>query len=199
MPLDIVSSIDGKWNGTDNSGRLVARDYADGGNDAKVIVKKHFSNIIPSSAVTNTTTETLFDQYYTVPANLLQPGSVIRIRYQGIVSAAAAGNFNSKLYIGGLAGTGLQTETATAAVANQIFAGQMELTIRTIGAAGTFVGSGWFNAVPAASGTATLVINSLASTAINTTVAQVIGVSALWSAANAGNSARLDQFDVEIF
>jgi hypothetical protein len=46
-----------------------------------------YSNIAASSAVTTTTTETLFDTNYAIPANSLKPGDVMKMRYQGIVTA----------------------------------------------------------------------------------------------------------------
>jgi hypothetical protein len=52
--------------------------------------------------------------------------------------------------------------------------------------------------VPAAALTATRVVTNLASTAIDTTVAQVVNVTATWSVANAGNSCRLDVMVVEL-
>ena len=52
---------------------------------------------------------------------------------------------------------------------------------------------------PAASGTAVHDITEiLASTTIDTTAAQVVGVAATWSVASASNSCRLDFLRVEI-
>ena len=70
----------------------------------------------------------------------------------------------------------------------------MTLVIRTIGAGGTFVAHGWSSDFT----TTAVVQEFLASTAINTTVAQVIGVEADWSVAHADNEARLDILTVEV-
>lgn len=199
MALEILNSIDGKWAGLDSDGRLVARDYADSTGDAKVLAKKLYSSVAASSAVTNTTTETLFDKYYTLPANVMKVGSLLRIRYQGIATATNSTNtLTAKLYLGGKTGTALQTCGATDVANNDIFAGEFYLAVRTVGASGTFVGWGNYTATLAASGTATNVVGIVASTAVDTTASQVIGVAATWSAANAGNSCRLDYLSVEM-
>lgn len=199
MPLDILNSIDGRYVGLDENGRLVARDYADASGDAKVIAKKLTASVAASAAVANTATETEFDKSFTLPANVLKVGSLLRIRYQGIATATNANDtLTVKLYIGGKAGTALQTLGATDVANNDIFAGEFYLSIRTIGATGTMVGWGNGTKTLAASGTATMVVNTLASTAIDTTAAQKLVAAATWSAANAGNSCRLDYFTVEM-
>jgi len=196
---EILNSIDGKWAGLDVDGRLVARDYADGSNAAKVLAKKLYASTAASNAVSNTATETLFSTNYTLPANILKAGSMLRIRYQGIATATNSTNtLTAKLYIGGLAGTALQASDATDVSNNDIFAGEFYLSVRTVGATGTFVGWGNYIKTLAASGTATMVVGIMPSTTIDTTVSRVIGVGATWSAANAGNSCRLDYLTVEM-
>lgn len=158
-----------------------------------------YANTAASAAVTNTTTETLFDTQYSIPASALKAGSVLKIRYQGIATATnATDTLAVKLYIGGLTGTVLISHAATDVANNDVFSGEYQLTIRTAGASGTMVGCGTYKSVPAAEGTATYKDDILASTAIDTTAAQVVGVSATWSVANAGNSCRLDVLTVEI-
>lgn len=196
---EILNSIDGKWAGLDVNGRLVARDYADGANVAKVVAKKLYAATAASSAVTNTAVETLFDSSYTLPADILKVGSVLHIRYQGIATATnSTDTLRARLVIGGLTGTVLQTCGATDVANNNIFAGEIYLTVRTVGATGTFVGWGSATSTLAASGTATMVVNSVASTTIDTTATQVIGVGATWSVANSGNSCRLDYLTVKM-
>lgn len=196
--VDMMNSIDGRWVGVDVDGRLLAKDYSDTG-DPKVVAKKLYAQVAASTAVTNTITETEFDKSYTLPANILKVGSLIRIRYQGIATATnSTDTLTAKLYVGGKAGTALQTCGATDVANNNIFAGEYYMEVRTIGATGTFVGWGLYSATLAASGTATMVIGSTASTTIDTTAAQKLVVAATWSVANAGNSCRLDYFSVEM-
>ena len=160
-----------------------------------------YAAVAASAAHTNTTTEALFDKQYSIPANTLVAGSVIKVRYQGIATATnSTDTLLIKLYIGGLSGTAILTGTATDVADNNIFAGEALIQIRTAGASGTLVAVGTHTDVPAASGTATHGICEItASTTIDTTAAQVIGVGADWSVASASNSARLDIMVVEIY
>lgn len=158
-----------------------------------------YRNVAASAAHTNTTDEALFDAQYSIPANTLKAGSVIKVRYQGIATATnSTDTLTIKLYLGGLAGTAILTGTATDVANSNIFCGEATIVIRTVGATGTFVAYGSHSDVPAASGTATPVYEITASTTIDTTAAQVIGVGADWSVANSGNSCRLDIMVVEI-
>lgn len=175
----------------------------DGTTDASVkgwlggIVK---ASVAASAALTASSTETLLDSYST-PANTLGAGSVVKVRYQGIATATnATDTLTIKVYVGGLAGTAILTGTATDVADNNIFAGEALIQIRTAGASGTLVAVGTHTDVPAASGTATHGITEItASTTVDTTAAQVIGVSAKWSTTSASNSCRLDIFVVEIY
>jgi hypothetical protein len=158
-----------------------------------------YANTAASTAHTNTTTEALFDTQYSIPANTLVAGSVIKVRFQGIATATnSTDTLTINLYLGGLSGTAILSGTATDVANNNIFCGEATIVIRTVGASGTFVAFGSHAKIPAASNTASPVYQITASTTIDTTAAQVIGVGADWSVANAGNSCRLDIFHVEI-
>ena len=162
-------------------------------------LSKIWTNTAASTAVTNTTDETLFSTSVSIPANTLIAGSSIRVRYQGIATATnSTDTLAIKLYIGGLAGTVLLSHAATDVANNDVFQGEYELIVRTAGSSGTMVGCGTYKSIPAAEGTATYADDILASTAIDTTAAKVIGVSATWSVANAGNSCRLDFLRVAV-
>lgn len=194
---NILTSIHGRLLGLSSKGRLVVgREDAGNRGVAKLVV---YTNEAASSAISNTTTETLFSTQYSVPKNSLSAGQLIRIRYQGIATATnSTDTLAIKLYIGGTAGTLLLSHTATDVADNNVFQGEYELIVRTVGASGTIVGVGTAKSVPAAEGTATYKDDILASTAIDTTAAQVIGVSATWSVASASNSVRLDFLRIEM-
>lgn len=152
-----------------------------------------YSNIAASAAISNVATITAFDKSYTIPANFLVAGDVIKIRAQGIVTAQ---NSTDTLII--TLKIGSTTIKATAAVdsaVSDIWQISADLVVRTIGASGTFVGHGTqANGVLA---TAAALPFLLASTAIDTTATQAITVSATWSVASASNSTRLDVLTVE--
>lgn len=159
-----------------------------------------YTNVAASAAHANTTTEALFSTLATIPANTLKAGTLIKIRFQGIATATnSTDTLTIVLYFGGLTGTALISLAATDVADNNVFTGEYELIIRTIGSSGTMVGVGTYKSIPAAEGTMTVKDDILASTAVDTTVAQVVGVGADWSVANAGNSARLDFLRVEIY
>lgn len=164
-----------------------------------------YANMAASSAVSNTTTETPFSTYYKIPANKLRQGSVIKIRYQGIAPATnSTDTLAIKLYLatditaGAIVGTTLISHAATDVANDNVFFGEYELIIRTAGSSGTMVGCGTYKSIPAAEGTATYKDDILASTAIDTTVAQFVAVSATWSVQSSSNSCRLDFLRVEI-
>lgn len=156
-----------------------------------------YSAVGASTAITNTTTETLFSKSVSIPANVLQPGDIIRVRLQGIATATnSTDTLTIKLYIGGLTGSVVVATAAVDVADNDIFVIDADIVIRTSGATGTFVAAGMWNL--GVEGTATFRAAKKASTTIDTTAAQVIGASATWSVASSGNSCRLDVLDVQL-
>lgn len=176
---------------------LTIYDYPKGGSFK--VPKLVYANTAASTAITGSSTETAFDTNYTIPANTLTAGSVIKVRFQGIATATnSTDTLTIKLYIGGLSGTALFTSTATDAVNNDIFAGEAVIVLRTVGSSGTLVSSGSYTKVEGASGTASRVDFITASTAIDTTATKLITASGTWSTTSGSNSCRMDLFTVEI-
>lgn len=191
---DILTSIHGRLLGLSRRGRLVA-----GGLNRGVASLVVYANTAASTAVSNTTTETAFDTKYTLPANSLSEGQVIKIKFQGIATATnSTDTLTIKLYIGGTSGTALISMAATDVADNNVFTGEYELIVRTVGASGTIVGVGTYKSIPAAEGTMTIKDDILASTTIDTTASKDICVSATWSVASTSNSVRLDFMRVEL-
>jgi hypothetical protein len=156
---------------------------------------KLFTEVAASSAVTNTTTETAFDQSFTIPANLLGAGDRLHIFAQGIATATnSTDTLNAKLYIGGTGGQLIAATGALDVANNDIFVIDADVVIRTAGVSGTLVASGYSSI--GTPGTATAKPFNLASSAIDTTAAKQIAASATWSVANAGNSCRLDILNI---
>lgn len=169
------------------------------------IVGRAYTNTAASTAISNVTAETAFDTNYSISANTLKVGNKIRIRYQGIATAThSTDTLAIKLYLatditaGAIVGITLTSHAATDVADNNVWQGEYELIIRTVGASGTVVGCGTYKSVPAAEGTMTIKDDILASTAIDTTVAQIVCCTATWSVSDAGNSCRTDVFIVEI-
>src|SRR5258706_201036 len=82
--VDILKSLLGKKLGLDSAGRLLV-DPANRG--AQPLPSVLYANTVASTALTTFTAQRAFDTYATIPANTLQPGSLIRIKYQGIQTA----------------------------------------------------------------------------------------------------------------
>jgi hypothetical protein len=195
MANDILKSIHGRRLGFGPNRELLL----DKGNGTRIIPVLTGNLSAAGTALTNSTTETSLGSH-TISANTLQAGSLIQIRYQGIATATnSTDTLAVKLYIGGLSGTALISHAATDVADNNVFTGEFELAIRTVGASGTMVGVGTYKSVPAAEGTATYKDDILASTTIDTTADQVVAVSGTWSVASASNSCRLDFLRVIVF
>lgn len=158
-----------------------------------------YSSTAASTALTGSSTETLLDTSYSIPASTLVAGSVIKVRFQGIATSTnSTDTLTVKLYIGGLSGTAVLTGTATDVANNNIFTGEAMIQIRTAGSSGTMVAIASGSIVPAATRVAVPVYQNTASTTIDTTAAQVVGVGAQWSTTSGSNSCRLDIMVVEI-
>lgn len=203
MANDILTSVRGRRLGLDNSGRLLSDPV---GRGTQPVQSALFNAAAASTALSNFTAQRAFDNgFATIPANSLQVGSLIRIRY-AILQTAVNGTdtIQSILTIGGAlgasnavtGGTALLTASATAGGANFTLDGEFELAIRTIGSSGTVVGSGIFKKVPTIITTYAPVPVTLASTAIDTTVDQIISLGLVYGAASASNSTRCDFFRV---
>lgn len=202
MANDIMTSLRGRRLGLDNLGRLLSDPV---GRGTQPVQSALFNAAVASTALSNFTAQRAFDNgFATIPANSLQVGSLIRIRYN-ILQTAVNGTdtIQSILTIGGAlavstlavtGGTALLSATATAGGANFTLDGEFELAIRTIGSSGTMVGMGIFKKVPTIIATYAPVPVTLASTAIDTTVDQIVSLGLVYGAASASNSARCDFF-----
>lgn len=154
--------------------------------------------VAAGTALTASSTETALGSV-SIPANTLEVGSIIRMRFQGIATATnATDTLTIKAYLGGLSGTALISMAATDVANDNVFTGEYELVVRTIGATGTVVGVGTFKSIPAAEGTMTIKDDILASTTLDTTAAVSMAVSGTWSTTSASNSCRLDILNVSV-
>ena len=151
----------------------------------------------PSSDLTNSSTETTFNKSVIIPANTLSVGDIIKIRSAIVVSAVNA----TDTLVGDLLlnATKVCTSHALAVAANDLITVDVDLVVRTIGASGTVVASG-FQHIGAktvgAVATTTFRPVFLVSTTLDTTAAATIAVSAKWSAASANNTCALQVLDV---
>lgn len=151
--------------------------------------------VAASTGVTNTNTETVFSNgSYSVPANTLSVGDIIRIKGQAVVSAQNSTNTHDVKIELGSSHTVIGDSGAVALAATQYVEFDISLTIRTIGASGTYVGSGTITTNPG--GTVSVIPVSIASATLDTTVAELIRVTVTASAASTGNVCALQEFSV---
>jgi hypothetical protein len=161
--------------------------YPSGGGDTLYNITAASTNI------TNTSAETTFSNgSYAIPANTLKAGDIVRIRGRATVTGQNSTNTHQvKVYLGS---TAIADSGAVALAANDVVEWDLTLTCRTAGASGTFVLSGTIAA--GTPGTVTTKAVQLASTAIDTTVANTVAVKSTASAASTGNIIRLDEYSI---
>lgn len=194
------------WSGTqitrDLSGGIlgVIEEAAASGTTRAAVALRHenpgasSASVAASATLTNTTTPTKFDKQFTIPANTLRPGDIVRVRAQVVTpSTNSTDTLNLKLFIGALE----CVATGAVDVANgDIGFIDFDAVVRTVGASGTVVGAG--HTALGVPGTVTSKPKFLASSTLDTTVANAVAVEGTWSVANAGNQARLDVMNVQV-
>jgi hypothetical protein len=146
-----------------------------------------------STTITNTTSETTFDQNVTIPANSLRVGDVFDINQAGVctnTNSTDTLNVKSDFGSANIASTGaLDVATGDAWAIN------LKVTIRAIGASGfgevtgnTFIGT---------PGTANYKPVTPATFSIDTTTTNVIKATGTWSVANASDVVKQTAHTVE--
>lgn len=156
----------------------------------------YYANAVAdSTTITNTTVETAFSTATgTIPKNTLKVGDLIRIR--GSVAFPATNSTDTatiKVYLGS---TAVLTIPATDVANDDVASFDITLTVRTIGASGTFVGLAKYSI--GVLGTATERTQTVNSTAVDTTAALAVTAKVTWSVANAGNQAILRVWSVTV-
>lgn len=145
-----------------------------------------------------------------LPANMCRPGTALKIEAEGEWGATATPTLVLGFYCGipGASGGGTITSifaesVASATTAQTSFPWRMEYRgkIVTVGTAGSIVGSGdleFGTSLTAVTTTTIPVTLALRTVAVNTTVANAIGVCATWSASNALNNVRVYQLTASL-
>jgi len=137
---------------------------------------------------------------FTIPANTLKEGDVIRVRGH-MHATAQSGSITQKHDIGfGAAGEAITTGTATAVAAGNVSYFDMEFTCRLAGSGGKFIASGHYTKAPAAVDTAVpKPFCSITELSIDTTSAIIVGLyNTFGASALAGDTCRAEAFTVEI-
>lgn len=194
---------------TDPGAVIVGRALADAAADAEFALEletgdAHAVNPVASIAVTGATeTEVNFDNArYSLPADTLKVGTVVRIRAQGIHTATTGAETHVLLVKAGsttLAATG-NIDPAD----NDVWSIDFTMVCRAVGASGTVLGFGMAvsgpraTAAPAQHRLATGATSTSTAT-VDTTVAQVLAVAVdRQGTATDSDSMRCDWFSVEV-
>lgn len=153
--------------------------------------------VTPSTVITNTNTETAFSNgSYTVPANTLAVGDVISVRAKVFcISENSTNTHQIKLYMGGTPIT-IVDSSARQLAANDVVEIEANITVRTITASGTIIADGYVDF--SISGTFTHLPFTLASSTMDSTVANPIVIKSTASATSATNQVRLDEYRVSL-
>lgn len=164
------------------------------------------SNTTASSAVNTCTAAcSAFTTTSAFPANYCVPGRTIHIYASGVYSDTAAGTLAMGLYIGSnsstktsdtLIGAASGTVATGAAVTNVGWSLDYYINCFTSGSSGTVNGQGTFRVSTTSTTTNIGLLYSSTNTTINTTTAQTIYLFPAWSVSAAGNTATVEQFDV---
>lgn len=148
------------------------------------------------STVANTTDETAYNKSFTIPANFLKAGQVVRVRAGGRFSCTGTPVLNNRLKIGITVGPpvsggqliGSNGFTCSSGASGLGWRVDTDLVVRSIGATGSISPSN------SQSNVATIG----AALTVDTTAAIVIHPTAQWDAASASNTVTLTQFSVEL-
>ena len=154
------------------------------------------------ATVANTVTETTIIGSgvgtLTLPANFLVAGKTIRITAKGYYGTTGTPTINIKVKLGStvVMSTGAQTQALN--ITSQYFEASGDITCRTVGAGGTVYGQG--HALLATTAVATTVeeMVNTATTTIDTTTTQAVGLTATWGTASASNTITGTNFTLEV-
>ena len=151
------------------------------------------------TALTSSNTETVLASA-TLPANTIKLGTMIRVKYQGTISATTgATTLTIKYRLGAttLTGTAIISGSATTTAANLVFSGMIDIVGRAApGATAAVVAHALF-CEPVAAGAVTPKQAIMATTNFATTGALLLELTGTWSASDA-NSCRADIMNVEV-
>lgn len=136
----------------------------------------------------------------TIPANLLEPGSLLRWRAYGRFGTTSTPTLLLGLYYGGVAGTAIcatSAVTTPTTVTNQSWVFEGEARLRTAGSSGTILGVGV--AYNITTGKVDVAPATAPATAtIDTTAAKALTIGAQWGTSNAANTITCHHFSVEL-
>lgn len=149
---------------------------------------------ISTQTVGNTTTETSIlgtgTGAKTLPANLLTPGKVLRLKVRGVYSTAAIlPTLTVRVKLGGVTLASQAITNLIVAATNSAFSGEIDIKCRTAGASGTVDAFGALTYSISGSTRGFAELNTaLTPVVVDTTAALPLDATVQWSAASASNT-----------
>lgn len=166
----------------------------------KISPKKFVNITVPSgNTIANTTTETAFASTYTIPANTLEVGDIIRIKLWGVYSnTLTPPTVIGKVKIGSTVFATTGTITGGAAASNAGWSGEESIVVQSIGSSGVVDAQAFLEFATAATAALTINVPNASTLTLDTTADQAITVTVQWGTASASNTITLRQMIVEI-
>lgn len=155
---------------------------------------------VSSITIANTTTETAFSKSYTLPANSLVTGKVVRVTARGTYSskASAAGNATVRLKLGGT----LLVQSGTNAVTDAMTSRGWELSatfiVQGTGAVSPIETQGWLRMAISAIAAQEIDMEATARINFDLTADRALTITWQWSVADTGNTVSIRQLLVEV-
>lgn len=185
--------------GSNGQGQKVTGLNADllDGKDETDIRRTRYASIATSSAIANTTTETIFDKNYTIPAGRLVAGSVVRIVAHGTYATTGTPVLTLRGRVGGVGGMNFGSASGTmAAVGTSGWNAVFVFALRAAGASGTAVPG--YGAAGFVGSTDMLPSTVGATGTVNTTGTLSLVLTAQWGTASASNTINCTSIVVDI-
>jgi hypothetical protein len=160
-----------------------------------------FAQSANSTLITNTTAESSLINggvgTLTIPANAFQVGDSFRAVFGGVMNANNNQNITIRVKAGSIVLLDSGVQSLGSSVINDIWSLNIDFTIRAIGAAGvaSIVSLGSFHYTKTNNASVQgFGFNAVNNTTFDTTISNVLNVTAQWGAASAGNNIYSDIF-----
>lgn len=157
------------------------------------------TSIPGGNTIANTSSETAFSSSYTIPANTLVAGEVIRVKLWGTYGTTTiAPTLTGKFKIGNTVVLNTGALTAVINLTNEGWFVDISLLVQSTGSSGAADVEGYAEFASAATTGLSVNIPNTSTYTIDTTTNQTLSTTITWSSANASNTITLRQMSVEI-
>lgn len=145
-----------------------------------------------STEISNTSSETSFDEDFSVPAGTLEAGRNVVVRASGKYSTTGTPTFTFRLKLGSAELASSGAITAGTGAADDAWEVEAEFTVRVSGASGSAVGR-IRGMLSTGAGAVNTGLGRAAGVSINTTLGSSLGISVEMSVADTSNKITLEQ------